>query len=379
MPTVLLIEPEDDVATALLAALAADTENEPVRVRTASEAIKASSGLCFDVALIGPTVPEDDALSLTAELVAGCGAEVVLVSPKLTAESVRAAMRAGAADVLSPADDPGDIAAAVARVREARHRQAAAAAEPAEEEHPLGRVVTVFSTKGGVGKTVLATNIGVALAKEYHRKTVLVDLDLTFGDVGIMLGLEPVHTIFDAVQVFDRLDGDMLEGFLVDHSSGLRVLMAPTHPEDAESVTAGRIARILSLLRERYECVVIDTSPSFGEVVLAALDRSDDVYVVTMMDVASIKNTRISLQKLHQLGYDGNMVRLVLNRADSKVFLRPSEVEDAVGESIVAQIPSDLLVPRSVNKGVPVVLESPKSAVAKSMLALANDVARKKD
>ena len=129
-------------------------------------------------------------------------------------------------------------------------------------------------------------------------------------------------------------------------------------------------------MTEIYDYVVIDTCPSFSEAVLAALDRSDEVLVVTMMDVASIKNTRISLQKLRQLGYDAHRLRIVLNRSDSKVLLEPGEVEDAIGVEIAAHVPSDRMVPRSVNKGVPIVIEAPRSAVARSMVALAQSSVR---
>ncbi|MBU4556589.1 MAG: AAA family ATPase, partial [Actinobacteria bacterium] len=238
-----------------------------------------------------------------------------------------------------------------------------------------GRLVTIFSTKGGVGKTVLATNLGVALSKVLGLRTAIVDLDLQFGDVGIMLGLTPERTITDVAADIERLDADLLSGHMTKHDSGLDVLLAPTRPEDAETVTTGRISRILSLLREMYDVVVVDTAATLDEIVLTALDRSDSVYALTMMDVASIKNMRISLQKLKQLGYDDSAVRVVLNRADSKVWLEPQEVERAVGSAIFARIPSDRVVPRSVNKGRPVVLDEPKSDVAKAMVAIAKTVA----
>ena len=193
----------------------------------------------------------------------------------------------------------------------------------------------------------------------------LVDLDLQFGDVGIVLGLEPTRTIIGAVQSGERLDAEMLKGFLVDHSSGLKVLLAPTQPEDAEMVTASRIDRVLGLLAAMFEYVVIDTPPMLDEAVLTALDRSDRVIAITMMDVASIKNSRISLQKLRQLGYNGTLVDVMLNRADSKVYLKPEEVEQAVGAPIKYRLPSDLQIPRAVNKGMPVVMEAPKSQPAK--------------
>ncbi len=227
-----------------------------------------------------------------------------------------------------------------------------------------GEVITVFSTKGGVGKTVVSTNIAVALA-QLGKSVVLVDLDLQFGDVGIVLGLEPTQTIIGAVQSGERLDVEMLKGFLVDHPSGLKVLLAPIQPEDAEMVTASRVDRIIALLQSAFDYIVIDTPPALDESVLTALDRSDRVIAITMMDIASVKNSRVSLQKLKQLGYNSGMVEVMLNRADSKVYLQPEEVEQAIGLPIKYRLPSDLQIPRAVNKGIALVVEAPRSQPAK--------------
>ena len=326
------------------------------------------------VLVMGPSVPVDEAVALAITLSSRERRPVlVLVSTNVTTDLMRRAMWAGFADVMGAGDDVSEIAGAVRRA----HDRAARSSEEAGGSDGGGRtrVVTVFSTKGGVGKSVLSTNLAAALATHSDMKTVLVDLDLQFGDVGIMLGMEPTQTISDVVAVIDRLDADLLAGYLAEHSSGLQVLLAPRQPEEAETITAGRIAKILGLLAEMFDVIVIDTAATFDEVVLTALDKSTDVFPVTMMDVASIKNTRISLQKLEQLGYGDGPMKLVLNRADSKVLLQDSEVENAVGAEIFTRVPSDRLVPRSVNKGTPVVLEDPRSRVSKVMVELAESVA----
>lgn len=323
---------------------------------------------------VGPSAGFEAARAADA---AGAHTAVVIVANEITTELMRSAMRAGVADVVAAEDPATDIARAILdayAAAEAREVALALEAEAASADTG-GHVVTVFSTKGGVGKTVLATNLGTALAKCLNLKTALVDLDLQFGDVGIMLGLAPERTIVDVAASIERLDADLLRGHMTHHDSGLDVLLAPVRPEDAETVTTGRIGRILSLLREMYDVVVIDTAATLDEVVLTALDRSDAVYAMTMMDVASIKNMRISVQKLAQLGYANGLVHVVLNRADSKVWLEPQEVERAVGSEIFARIPSDRIVPRSVNKGTPVVLDEPRSDVAKAMVGIAKSIA----
>jgi len=326
-----------------------------------------------EVLVVGPALVCDAAFDLADRLQRANGVATVVAAGTVDAGLLRRAMRAGVTDVVGPYDTTEEVASAIRRAGAVATRLRCAVAAEVEEAHKA-KVVTVFSTKGGVGKTVIATNLGVALASMGH-KVALVDLDLEFGDVGIMLGMKPEHTINDAVAGFDRLDAEMLAGIMEHHSSGLHTLLAPTLPEDAEVVSAARVGQILDLVRENYDYVVIDTCPAFTEPVLAAIDRSDALYVITTMDVASIKNTRISLQKLHQLGYNNGRVRLVLNRSDSKVLLQPSEVEQAIGGKIFACIPSDRIVPRSVNQGIPVVLEMPRSEVSKSLMRLAKDAA----
>ena len=336
-----------------------------------------------NVVVFGPSIPLDGALEAGEAIAARpVPAAAVLVVPKVTTELMRQAMRAGFSDVVGADGTFGEVAAAVLDAGADVTKRRSASGVPsagANNGGGRGKVVSVFSTKGGVGKTVIASNLGVALAGQLGLRTVLLDLDLQFGDTGIMLQLKPERTIYDAVQSFDRLDAAMLKGFLTHHKSGLDVLLAPLRPEDAESVTATRLARIIALLREIADIVVIDTPAAFDDIVLTAIDKSDEVYAVATMDVASIKNTRISLQKLRQLGYSSDLVKLVLNRADSKVWLELPEVERAMEGEIVAKIPSDRLVPRSVNKGSPVVIEAPKSAVAKSLLDMARMLAPVKE
>ncbi|TLM78319.1 MAG: hypothetical protein FDZ70_04300 [Actinobacteria bacterium] len=371
---VVIAEPEGEACQRLIAAAKGACADDTAVAPTLEGALAIVAERTADVLVAGPGTEPASVYAAMPGLSGECGAGVVLAAEAVDADLLRAALRAGVDDVVALADPLEDISAAIGRGLEASRRLRGAVAEGAAEA-ARAKVVTVFSTKGGVGKTVLATNLGVALARDTGKRVAVIDLDLEFGDVAIMLGLQPTHTIYDASQVFDRLDADLLAGFMETHGSGLRALLAPLHPEEAESISAARIGQVLDLMREEYDYVVVDTSPSFSEAVLAALDRSDEVFVVTMMDVASIKNTRISLQKLRQLGYPDSHVRIVLNRSDSKVLLEASEVESAIGGRVVAHIPSDRIVPRSVNKGVPVVLEMPKSEVARAILALAHEAA----
>jgi len=370
---ILIVEPDAEATRTLEALLPAAVGESVAHSPLVQDALVSVEAHGAEVVVIGAGVSDDDALAAIAQISEQAPVvSTILVRTYVSADLLRKAIRAGAADVVGTGDTSDELREAVDRVlRHSERLQVAARPEP--DQARRGTVVTVFSTKGGVGKSVLSTNLGVALAT-LSQSVVLVDLDLQFGDVGIMLGLEPTLTIAGAAQANDRLDAELLSGYMVEHSSGLKCLLAPVQPEEAESITPGRIARILELLSEMFDAVIVDTCAALDETVLTALDRSDHVLAVTMMDVASIKNTRISLQKLHQLGYDGDFVEVVLNRADSKVFLAPAQVEKAIGRGISVQIPSDRIVPQSVNKGVPVVLESPRSDVSKALMGIARSI-----
>ncbi len=381
MPTALVISDLPAVVSAVSTALQASGIETLSTVANLPAGVSVVASRRPDVLFLGPDVPALEGLEFAGSVLAQvphCG--IVLQSAAVGAELLRAAMRVGLVDVL-PADATADeVLSAAARAREhAKRLRIAAMPERSSEPVTRAKVVSVFSTKGGVGKTVIATNVAVALASVLGKRTVLVDLDLQFGDVGIVLDVAPERTIFDAAQVFDRLDEDMLKGFIMPHPSGLSVLLAPVRPEDAETLTASRIGRVLDLVASVADYVVIDTAAALDDIVLTAVDKSDEVYAVATMDVASVKNTRVSLQKLEQIGYDGRMVRLVLNRADSKVLLEPAEVQRSVGGTIVAQIPSDRLVPRCVNRGVPVVTDAPRAPVSRKLIDLARFVATREE
>jgi pilus assembly protein CpaE len=237
----------------------------------------------------------------------------------------------------------------------------------------VGRVVTVFSPKGGTGKTVTASNLASALAKQ-SKKTLLLDLDLQFGDAAIVMGIEPEKTVYDLVVAPGELDFEKLAGYTTKHPSGLDILPAPLRPEDAELVTESKITRLLEVARECYDVIVVDTSPFFHGPMLATLDRTDELLVLCGLDVPTLKNVRLALQTLELLSFPMNRVRFVLNRANTKVGLSKKEVEAALKVSINVELPSDRQVPVCVNQGNPIVLADSGSDFAKSISALAKTI-----
>ncbi len=234
-----------------------------------------------------------------------------------------------------------------------------------------GRVITVFSPKGGTGKTVTATNLATSFAKFAGKRTLLLDLDLQFGDAAIMLGIEPEKTIQDLVTAPGELDPEKLAGYITRHSSGLDVLPAPIRPEDAELVTEAKLARLIEVAKESYDLIVVDTSPFFHGPMLATLDQTDDLLLVCGLDVPTIKNVRLSMQTLQLLSFPPERVRVVLNRANSNVGMKKGEVEAALESKIRFEVPSDRAVPLAVNRSNPAVLSDPKADFSRAIREMA--------
>ena len=305
----------------------------------------------------------------------------ILIAAEMSTTLLQQALRAGVKDVLAIPLDGSQLVQTVQRVADALSAQAAAMAPRAPEfngPEPLeatehGQVITVFSTKGGSGKSVIASNVAVRLAMRSDKPVCLVDADLQFGDVAVMLKLAPQHTIVDAVGAIDRLDAGLLQGFLVSHEpSGLLVLPAPLEPAFADQIGGPEMVRIVEILRSFCSHVVIDTPAYFNDVVLNLIEVSDDVLLVAGMDIPNIKNVKIGLQTLRLLNTPMSKLRLVLNRANSKVKLEVSEVEKTLQVKADSLIPSDVVVPQAVNKGTPVILSAPKAAVSRALEQLAD-------
>jgi pilus assembly protein CpaE len=299
----------------------------------------------------------------------------ILIAEDLSTDIFQRAMRSGVRDVLGAPVDTGQLNEAVSRVASTlvTIKSVGIGSALADDAGEQGKIITVFSTKGGAGKSVMATNLAVLLAQRSEGTVALVDADLQFGDIAVMLKLAPQHTIVDAVGSFERLDVGFLETLLSTHApSGLKVLPAPLEPAFADQIGAEQMSQIVKLLRSFCSFVVIDTPAYFNDVVLSLIEESDDVLLVAGMDIPNIKNVKIGLQTLRLLNTPMSKIHLILNRANSKVKLEVGEVERTLQVKAEALIPSDVVVPQSVNKGLPVVLDSPKSAISKSLEQIAD-------
>ncbi|MGH9179268.1 MAG: P-loop NTPase [Acidimicrobiales bacterium] len=327
------------------------------------------------VVVLGPSFTDQAALEEALRRVnAQPATGAVLVANELTTQLLQRAMRAGVSDVVTYDSDPADIEAAIERAAAQLSARAVSAPPPAAPvEGPRGaRVTTVFSPKGGSGKSVVACNLAVLLAQRNEEPVILIDADLQFGDVAVMLKLAPQHTIVDAVSAMHRLDVPLLRSLLATGPNGLLVLAAPREPAFGDQVTATDMHAILDLLKSFASHIIVDTSAQFSDVALHLLETSDDLVLVAGMDVPSIKNMKIGLQTLKLLGTPSSKLRLVLNRANAKVGLDVGEVERTLHLKAEALLPSDIIVPQSVNKGVPAVISSPKSGFARTISAFAD-------
>jgi pilus assembly protein CpaE len=287
---------------------------------------------------------------------------IVLVTGELDG-LVRRIFEAGADDILTLPAEADDVAFALQKAV-ARKQGAAAATGVA-----LSPMIVVLGPKGGTGKTVTATNLGVGLASAGHR-VVIVDLDLQFGDVGLSLALPPDKTVYELAKAGGSIDGEKIDAYLAKHSSGVEVLMAPTRPDHAGVIHTDFLRDIYTTLRSCRDYVIVDTPPGFTPEVIASIDSSSDVCMVGMLDSLSLKNTKLGLDTLELMGYSRDRVRLVLNRADSRVGITQDDVLAVVGRMPDVFVPSDRDVPRSVNEGMPILLAKDKSEAARAFRRL---------
>ena len=271
-----------------------------------------------DTVVLGPTVDQSAAFRVAEQLRLWRPAlGVILVRARVDTGLLAEAMRSGVRDVVGERNISGlhDAVRRTKGLAAAMRQQSPGVAAP--PGRPRGRIITVFSAKGGCGKTTLATNMAAALADRGRREVCLVDLDLAFGDVAIALQLFPAHTIADAVPLGDNVDFGAVQALLTPHSPGLTTLVAPVEPGSGEGIPASLVSRVLQVLRDHFDYVIVDTPPAFDDHVLSAFDLSDVVALIATLDIPALKNLKLTLETMDLLNYPRDRWRIVLNRADS--------------------------------------------------------------
>jgi pilus assembly protein CpaE len=278
---------------------------------------------------------------------------------------LRQAFEAGADDVIALPQTADAIRFAVEKVIARRKGAASVAGKP---NAPL---VCVLGPKGGTGKTLVSTNLAVALARR-DMNVVLIDLDLQFGDIGLALGLAPARTMYDLMKAGPPFDHEKLDRHLMNHPSGVKVLVAPTRPDHASAVSIDYLRDVYAALRTMSDIVIVDTPPGFTPEVIATIDVSTSAVMVGMLDSLSLKNTKLGIETLDLMGYPAENVSFVLNRADSRVGITQDDVSAILGRAPDVFVPSDREIPRSVNEGTPIVASRERSDAAKAFNGLAD-------
>jgi pilus assembly protein CpaE len=333
-----------------------------------SDALKRSDA---DLLIVGCREGSDEGLALLDWWhSARPGRPSVVFAPSSNNGFVEEAFGVGADDLIVL--DPGPVISDSTRshVEFSLRKAIARNSTPAEQSSDVGKLICVLGPKGGIGKTITSCNLAVSLAQA-GRQTVLVDLDLQFGDVALSLGLTPETTSFDLAVSGGSLDSEKLDAFLLQHSSGLRVLAAPARPDQAASVTPEFISDVYALLRDEYDFIIVDTPPSFTPEVITTIDASTYVCMVGMLDALSLKNTRLGMETLDLMGYDPDRVRVVLNRANTSVGITRNDVVSILGRTPDILVPSHRDIARSVNEGTPVMISQRRSEAARAFESLA--------
>ena len=355
------------------------------------EALEMATRLNPDVVLMDINMPDMDGIAATEQLAAAApSAAVVMMSVQGEADYLRRSMLAGAREFLVKPFSSDELTASIRQVsvreREKQSRMAIATTAAAGSQPPAsgrsgepgepGLVVAVFSPKGGVGRTTVAVNLAVAAAIELGKKVVIMDGSFQFGDVGVLLNLNPKSkSIADLIPELEAGELDSIDTFLINHTAGIRVLLAPPSPETAEMITAAGVKKVLERLRADHDLVVVDCTSYFNDTTLAILDAADVILTMLSLEITSVKNMRLFLEVSEQLGYEAGKVRLVLNRADSALGIRVADVEHSIGRKVDETIVSDgRSVVYALNRGVPFFLSNREAQVSQDILRLAKSV-----
>ena len=369
----------DDVATTrenIIKLMQFHPEIEAVgQAANGEEALVQTRLLHPDVVLMDVNMPGMDGISAAERLsLESPQSTVIIMSVQGEQEYLRRAMMAGAKNYLTKPFTGDELIQAIRQSVE-RDRKVRDAVRAVTEEKKTGKVITVFSGKGGVGKTTVAVNLALALAKRASVKVAIVDADIQFGDVSLLLNMMPRSSLADLASDSEQMDEKTLLAYLTPcpHSQAVQVLAAPLRPEQAEMVTGKVVGKSLHLLRHLFDYIIVDTADVFSEVTIASLDLSDLVVLLAAPDLPSVKNTKMALEILQSLGYPDEKIRLVVNSPHSEGGIIAREIEEALKREVVVALPADgKTVVNSINKGKPFILSDPDSAIAKKLQYLAD-------
>jgi pilus assembly protein CpaE len=356
--------------------------------RTGKEAIQLSQDLQPDVVLMDINMPDMDGISATEAIRAKQPTtQVVILSVQGDQNYMRRAMLAGARDFLTKPPMGDELISAIRRAGAmAQSERAKSIQIPIAPVMgsvvsmvgygaPKGKIVTVYSPKGGAGCTTLAVNLALTLHNQ-DTQVALVDGNLQFGDVAVFMNEQGKNTIVDLAPRAEELDPEIVEEVMLKHAaSGLHILAAPSRPEYAEKVSSGQFTKVLEYLRQMYAYVIVDTATVLTDVTLAAIDASDLVVLVTTQDIPSIKNCRLFLDLSQTMGIERERILFVMNRFDKRINITPDRVTENLKQEVISVIPLDeQTVTKAVNRGVPFVLDNKNQPAARGIFSLAESI-----
>lgn len=339
------------------------------------QAIELARELKPDIILMDINMPIMDGMKATQAITAeGLDSSIIIMSIQGDKEYLKRAMTAGARDYIMKPFDTRELMDMMFHIYETDQKRRKKYTENIGVEKVPTKIISLFSTKGGVGKTTIATNLAVSIANTTKKKVALLDFNLQFGDAAISLDVYVKNTIGELIKDMHNIEQepDLIEEYMLLHYSGVKVLAAPTKPEYAEYITPEHIKKIIQVLMGRYHYIIIDNPQSFQDTVLCALDSSDIILYVSTLDLPTIKNTKVGLEVMQSLNYSKEKVKVIINKSNEKLGIKHKDFENTLNVEIFEVIPEDnTTVITSVNKGMPFVAYKKVTAVAKSVRKLA--------
>jgi len=339
------------------------------------EAVALAEELKPDVILMDINMPRMDGIEATERITTNNPqTAIVIISIQGENEYLKKAMAAGAREYLIKPFTAKELSETIRKVYESQQKRNMAwigtkIEKPDNLPQKRGKIISFFSTKGGVGKTVVAVNLAMQLSKDVQKKVVLLDLDLSAGDAALMLNIAPITSIVDLVKEQEELSYNLLEVFLLPHVSGLKLLAAPERPEFSEYVTSKHVEEILRILKDNFDYIVVDLPAYYSDTNISVLEDSEYIILLLNQDITSLKRAKIDLEILKKLNLE-QKVKVVLNKKGNNGF-KPEDIEKVLGTKIFSSLIEDeRTVVSSVNKGNPFVLSAPKSKIALSIAEL---------
>jgi len=349
------------------------------------QAIERARRLRPDIVLMDINMPDMDGITASQEIVRlAPGSQVIMMSVQSEADYLRRSMLAGAVDFLTKPFTSEELSSSIHRVHKTNRRPPASAGPEVDAGAPKGvgteayrssqegKLLVVYSPKGGTGCTTLATNLAIALAQVTSKRVALVDASFQFGDAGVLLNLQGSQSILEATNRIDELDSDLLTVLLATHPSGIKVLPAPPSPVDSDTISPTAYKRVLKRLQKTFDYIVLDTWSYLDDMVLAAVDLAERILLVMTPEIPAVKSTKQFFEIAEALEFPMDRIDLILNKVYPRDGIRPGQVENSMKHKIRAQFDFEPhAIRQAVNQGTAVILQLPNHPFSQGLLNLA--------